>query len=290
MATRLEIAREDIFGLFDGLDHTVLSKRDISEILTNNRSAWRLAVRTNVREFLEFLSKRGKLKRIDLVSPNYPNFSTERYIWDRASQHEIALSLRKNAYLCHGSAAYLHGLTDLLPKQIYINVEQSEKPQSSGLTQRGIELAFSRKQRTSRFVYDLEESEVVIVNGKNTKRLGVEKVMIDGTKVDCTEVERTLIDVVVRPAYAGGIYQVKEIYKAAKDRVSVNRLHATLKKLNYTYPYHQSIGFLMEQTGYRDSKIEIFRRIPSEFNFYLTHGMSDPDFDPNWKLFFPKGF
>ena len=42
--------------------------------------------------------------------------------------------------------------------------------------------------------------------------------------VDLTDVERTLIDITVRPHYAGGVYQVKEAFETARERVSVGRL------------------------------------------------------------------
>lgn len=58
-----------------------------------------------------------------------------------------------------------------------------------------------------------------------------------------TKLERTLIDIAVRPNYAGGVHHVLEAYAAAKSRVSVNVLLATLQKMEYVYPYHQVIGF-----------------------------------------------
>ncbi len=105
-----------------------------------------------------------------------------------------------------------------------------------------------------------------------------------------TRLERTLIDIAVRPDYAGGIYQVLEAYKAAKDRVSVNTLIATIKKLDYIYPYHQTIGFYMERAGYDVTRTDRLLKLGTSLDFYLTYGIKDREYDSKWRLFFPKGF
>jgi len=111
-----------------------------------------------------------------------------------------------------------------------------------------------------------------------------------GEAIDVTRLERTLIDITVRPAYAGGIYQVLEAYKGAKERISVNTLIATLKKLDYVYPYHQAIGFYMERAGYEESRTERLLQMGVSLDFYLVHGIKNPDYDSKWRLFYPKGF
>jgi predicted transcriptional regulator of viral defense system len=66
--------------------------------------------------------------------------------------------------------------------------------------------------------------------------------------------ERTFMDIVVRPAYAGGINQLANAYKQAVARIDVDHLIKLLKKMDYVYRYHQSIGFLLERTGAAESE------------------------------------
>ncbi len=129
------------------------------------------------------------------------------------------------------------------------------------------------------------------MSGKYTERLEVGPLPVDtGEEVDVTRIERTLVDIAVRPDYAGGIYQVLEAYRTAKDRISVNTLIAILKKLDYVYPYHQSIGFYMDRAGYDESRTKRLLALGTSLDFYLTYGIKDRKYDPKWRLFFPKGF
>jgi hypothetical protein len=67
-------------------------------------------------------------------------------------------------------------------------------------------------------------------------------------------------------------------------------LAATLQKLSYTYPYHQAIGFYLERAGYNPAQLDLLRRFPMEFDFYLTHQTKEKEYVKEWRLYVPKGF
>ena len=254
------------------------------------RAFWRLSGRTTTADFIAFLEKQGNLRPNTFVSTTYGK-ETIRYSWGEASIYELGLSLQSRGYLSHSTAVALHGLTDLIPKTLYLNIEQSPKPAPAGaLTQRGIDQAFARKQRQSNMTYDHNDWSVTIINGKHTEALGVEEIAGPSEeRLRVTNLERTLIDIVVRPAYAGGIFQVLVAYKAAKERTSTNRLLATLKKLDYVYPYHQAIGFLMQLAGYGEKRYGLVRQLGLQHDFYLAHAMQKPEYSKEWRLFYPQG-
>jgi len=287
--SRLTIAKSDIFALFDASTQKVYSPAQLAQILNEQRAFWRLTERTTAGPFIAFLEQQEKLKAVNFYAPAYKKTVT-RYSWGNASTYELAQSIQPRGYLSHATAVALHGLTDLIPKVLYLNVEQSPKPAPRGpLTQRGIDLAFSRKQRQSNMIYQYDDDwSVTIINGKNTGALGVEELIGPSEeRLRATNLERTLIDIVVRPTYSGGIFQVLEAYRAAKDRVSTNRLLATLKKLDYVYPYHQAIGFLMDRAGYDEKRYSMLLKIGLRHDFYLNHGLAEPKYSSAWRIFYP---
>jgi predicted transcriptional regulator of viral defense system len=288
--SRIEIAKPDIVKFFDQSSKRAYTKSDLARVLSSNRGFWRLTQGTTVDYFINFLTEKSRLRRVNLASANYSGFV--RHAWGEVSSYQIALSVRPRAYLSHGTAVFLHGLTDQIPKTIYVNQEQSPKPApSGGLTQSSIDRAFSNQQRKSGYVLEYEQWRIVLLSGKSTGNLGVVKVTGPlQEQLDVTSIERTLIDISVRPIYAGGVFQVLEAYNSAKDRVSVNTLIAILKKLNYVYPYHQVIGFYMKRAGYEEKRYGRLKNLGLNFDFYLTYGMKnkDAEFDREWRLRYPK--
>ena len=76
-----------------------------------------------------------------------------------------------------------------------------------------------------------------MLSGKNTGRLGVVPMKISaGGIIDVTDLERTLVDLAVRPVYGGGVGCVLEAYRRAQPRVSVHKIVTTLRRLDHMYP------------------------------------------------------
>lgn len=112
-------------------------KYNSPEFFFKNRTVWHLAKHTNVEEFIAFLTKHG-LVTYKFRADKYGK-EIVRYSWGKASLFELAVSFKPHAYLCHATAATLHGLAKPKSKAVYLNVEQSTKLSGNGsLTQEGI--------------------------------------------------------------------------------------------------------------------------------------------------------
>jgi hypothetical protein len=292
MPRRSSTERSKLFGFFDSADQRVFTEAQLSAILKEYGSEWRLPQTMSKRRFIDLLTTEGKLRHIEFTPINHPSARRiSRYTWGEASPFQMGLSLQsKGAYLSHGTAVFLHSLNDQIPTTIYVNREQSPKDfGTSELTQAGIDRAFAGKQRESTFVYTFGQWRFVLLAGKHTGRLEVSDLRFGDELLDVTKIERTLIDIVVRPVYAGGTFQVMEAFRNARSRISVSTLIATLKKLDYVYPYHQAIGFYMERAGYDPAQYGRLKALGLEYDFYIGHGIREPEHNSDWRLFFPKG-
>jgi predicted transcriptional regulator of viral defense system len=215
---------------------------------------------------------------------------------------ETLLHLIDRSYYSHYTALRIHGLTKQVPKTIYINQEKLPssvfgRDEDITYEQDAIDQAFKKPPRlTSNEIELLEEQcRVVMLQSAYHEGIGiVEGVFNDGGArgllLRYSDLERTMIDIVTRPFYAGGVSEVAKAFENAKDRLAVNKMSAMLKKMGFGYPYHQAIGYYLERAGYKTSLIDIFRRQSMVRDFYLTHGLDKTTYCREWRLYVPEGF
>ncbi len=275
--------------IIEGTGRKLLTYRNLCSVLKEHKEEWRSPQTRSLDAAIKLVCRTG---RVTMAALKFPSRPETRYVVGQVNPYSLALSVAKGAYLTHLSAIQAHGWTEQIPRTVYVNVEQSPKPPNRNpLTQEAIDQAFRRKPRRTKRIAGYDDRQIVVLSGMHTGRAGViEMEGDDGLAWKVTGIERTLIDSVVRPFYAGGIGQVLEAFRAAAPTVSPAKLASLLEGLNYTYPYHQSVGFLMERANaYREDQIAPFRALPKQYDFYLTYQMEDPRYSPEWRLFFPKG-
>lgn len=283
----------EIIKAFTKANKQVFDKWDISEIFEENKDKWRLPLYMDLNIFMDQLAGQTFLKEAKIEFPDVP--TSRLFYYDNASVYEISSGIFPKGYLSHYSAVALWGLTEQIPKTIYITVEQSNSPAKairSELEQKNIDAAFRKPQRQSGTSSEIGEYKIILLRGKNTKNLGVSQFDDEDLKdVRLTDLERTLIDIVVRPSYSGGVSEVIKAFRNANEshKVSVNRMSGYLSRMNFIYPYHQAIGFYLEAAGYKKSQVDIFASRDKEFDFYLTYDMRDMDYSQKWRIYYPKG-
>jgi len=284
---------KDVLSFFERSPKRVWTRNEIRDVLKHQRIAWDAPESLTTTRLISFLSANGSLRRArvkPIEGSEYPPF--ERYFWGEPGPFAVALSLRSGSYLSHGTAVFLHGLTDQIPHTVFVNKEQSHKGAGAGtsLSQAAVTKAFAHAQRQAHYVVMHGDYRIVLLNGKNTRRLEVSQLTGPGGEtLEATKLERTLIDITVRPVYAGGVFEVLKAYQTARERVSAATLVATLRKIDYAYPYHQAIGFYMERAGYGGKALDRLRSLGLNLDFYLTYQMKTPQYSREWRLFYPEG-
>lgn len=285
--SRFSIAKKDIVSLFDKTPQKVYTDSELSYIFEQHRDDWRLAKTMSLNNFIENMVRKTRLKKVKIGT-------AIRYVYHPATDYEVILTLHRRAYFSHYTAVYLHQLTEQLPKTIYLTSEQAPKIPDDDieLMQSDIDKAFSKPQRKNQNSVDYKSYLLYVLNGKHTDNEGV--ITMEHPKerfLRVTSLERTLIDIVVRPAYSGGIGEILSAYEHAKERVSINKLNAMLGRLRFLYPYHQAIGFYLEKAGYREPQVKLLRKNhPFTYDFYLSYDMEDKEYSKKWRLYYPKGF
>lgn len=288
----LDKSFNQIEQFFDAYRSKSFNHHKIREIINENRDNWEIPNSKSVKNIINYLIKKKVL--FPFFITNSLNEVNEVYAWKTKDIYTIVSGIKTNLYFAFYSALYFHGLTLQIPKTIYLNKERSFNLNlSSGdnLSQNSIDHAFNKPQRKSKNVYKYNEKRIFITNGKFTDKLGV--YAIESPEKNkfyyCTDLERTLIDISVRPVYSGGVFEVLEAYKLAKEKVDIALVFDYLEELDYTYPYEQVIGFYMEKAGYDLDEISTFFNKENKYNFYLTYEMRKKEYNEKWKLYYPKG-
>lgn len=222
----------------------------------------------------------------------FPSKTYTRYFVESPSLYRAIQSISPNAYFSHYSAVEYHNLTNNIPKTIFISLEKSkplkETPKKQ-LVQEEINKAFYMSPRISKNLTVKNIYSINLLQSKYSNKLGIVEANYNNTKINITNIERTLIDIAVSPYYCGGCYEVLNVYKKAKGRVNVQKLYDMLVKLDYIYPHHQSIGFYLERAGYKEEDLKLFDH-DKELRFFIQRELKEKErkYSERWNLYYPE--
>jgi len=271
-----------------------LYANDIWDLFEKARYEYGVSIHFSFSKFVSELIRYNILDRvIKLEKKPYttPNYSKKRTIFIKPGYDNltltVALASSNNSYLAYFSAMSIHELSLQIPKNIYVVKERSKRYNTNSISsQEAIDKAFSKRLNTKSQWFEFGESRIYEISGYYTDRLGV----IQKNGIFYTDLERTLIDIIVRPHYSGGIFSILDAYKEAKNKLDVKKMLEYYNQLNFTYPYNQSIGFILEKADYKDDEINLFYSEKWSWKFYLTYNMNNMNFSEKWHLYYPSGF
>src|SRR5260370_40959911 len=102
---RIVAAAPAIFELFDQLRQKVFTRGELTKILERHRETWTVPAYVSVDRFLTFLQEHGQLRLVNLEASL--GVSLTRFAWGSASPLSIGISIRRDAYISHGTAVYV---------------------------------------------------------------------------------------------------------------------------------------------------------------------------------------
>lgn len=181
-----------------------------------------------VRELLGDMTRRGLLLRLKnglfYIIPYEQDAETFVPEW-----HSVAEYLVSDAqhYIGYYSALQIHGLITQPSLKEQIVVSRQIRPSEIKI-----------KDVRFQFIYH------------NTKHFfGEKKIWIDSfNKVSCSDLEKTFIDCLFKPDYAGGIVEIAKAIYASKDKIKWDKLLDYAKKFD-SQAVIKRLGFILETLG-----------------------------------------
>lgn len=285
-----ERADSKIRSFFERSRAKAYTSHDIQAIFESNRNQWRIAGYRNYKHFITYLKDQKILvldNQIQEVSKSKKQILRKK----NATPFHVGLTVKKEGYLSHYSAMQIHELTLQIPKTVYVSEDHYQSTgenKQTNLEQAAVDKAFSKPQRVAHETYRSEfDGFRYFYLQRKHKSINTGVVQIRDLKV--TDLERTLIDIAVRPVYSGGSFQVVEAFKNAKENLDVKRINQYLNELDYIYPYHQLLGFYLDLVGMSEGALDIFLKQKSHINFYQTYNLTNKRYNQKWGIYYPKG-
>jgi len=194
----------------------------------------------NVKRMLSNMTKRGLLMRIKeghyYIIPFEQDAKTFMPDWHLLSQYLVGDA---EYYVGYFSALQIHSLTTQpnLKEQIIVN--KQIKPSTLFV-----------KEIPFQFIYHNEKHF-----------FGNKKTWIDSyNRVQCSDLEKTLIDCLFKPEYAGGIIEIaKAIYKI-KDKIDYSKILQYAKRFD-SQAVIKRLGFLLELLEVKNIVIDELKKL-----------------------------
>lgn len=181
------------------------------------------------RQFLERLQSKGWIRRIRRGRFAVIPLSSGE---DRTPQlHEfiIAMQLVSPAAIAYWSALNHHGMTEQLPRTVFVSTNHPVR-------------------RPPGEVFGISYK---LISLRSEKFFGIAKDWIDETPFMITDREKTIIDGLDLPQYAGGVEEIAKALSTAWTQLDEKKLRRYASKIGNS-AVAKRLGFLMEELGLGD--------------------------------------
>ena len=167
-----------------------------------------------------------------------------------AHEFEIAMALVEPAAISHWSALHHHGLTEQVPRHVFV------------LTTKGTWIPRSKDSRPRQpsGSYTVGDTTFRFVQVKGGRFFGTEKVWVGDARVSVTDLERTLLDGLSMPQHCGDFSEVIHAFQLATDRLDAGRIAGYAARMGVTMA--KRLGWVLEAQGVGSPQLERLAALP----------------------------
>jgi predicted transcriptional regulator of viral defense system len=187
-------------------------------------------------------------------------------------EFEVAMALVDPAAISHWSALSYHGMTDQVPRRVFVLTTTRAAPRKRGA-----------KSKDAAEGYPVAGTIYQFVQVKPERFFGTDLVWVNESRVRITDPERTLLDGLMMPQYCGGFAEVLHAFERRAPKLDVDRIiryallldAATVKRL----------GWILAQHGITPDRLEPLRKAPVKgYRVLDPTGPRRGDCDGRWMI------
>ena len=150
-------------------------------------------------------------------------------------EFEIAMALVQPAAISHWSALSYHGLTEQVPRDVFVLTSARSVPRARG------------KKTHSGDGYPAGGTTYRFVQVKPERFFGIDDVWVNEARIKITDPERTLLDGLLAPQCCGDISEVLHAFETRGPKLDVDRIIEYALKLDGATV--KRLGWILEKQG-----------------------------------------
>lgn len=165
---------------------------------------------------------------------------------------EIGVSLVRKAAISHWSAMSYHGMTEQIPRRVFVTTTQTISIPAGASSRRN-----SRPGRTG---FTVRDTFYQFVKVKPQWFFGIGTYWIGEARVPITDPERTLLDGLKNPDYCGGFDEVLGAFKGRAAKLDVEKIAGYALKLNTAVA--KRLGWILDALKLKSPALQKLERLP----------------------------
>jgi predicted transcriptional regulator of viral defense system len=165
-------------------------------------------------------------------------------------EFEIAMAMVDPAAISHWSALYHHGLTNQIPRRIFVLTTLD----------RSVPRRRSQTSIRSNDGCPVDGTIYKFIQVKRERFFGTEKIWVGDARVTITDLERTLLDGLSMPQYCGDFSEV--LYAFELKALDLNLERIIEYGLQWDAAMTKRLGWVLEEQGVEIDRLAPLRRVP----------------------------